>query len=139
MNDTEELAKVLNFEKYMKVVYNRKRCEHQHIEVDPKNREVLCLDCQERVDPIEALVTLCQKGSRAYETFIALQAEVKTLRAWNPFLKAVKKLESIWRGSMLPTCPHCGVGVKAEDLASSGQVSKAFAERLRARDGNTKG
>lgn len=62
-----------------------------------------------------------------------LAAQVEELRRWNPILRAVKALERIWRGKMLPQCPHCHRGIRAEALANSGCVSPAYDEVVAAK------
>ena len=127
MNDQTPLSPtVLNFERHVALRQKPVQCRHRHVEVDPANREVTCQDCGKVVDPFDVLVGFANEGSLLQRTYTALQDEVGRLRNWNPFLRAVKRLEEIWRGSMLPTCPHCGRGIRAEDLARSGRVHKKF-------------
>ncbi|MDA8190933.1 MAG: hypothetical protein M0Z68_05575 [Gammaproteobacteria bacterium] len=125
--ESPESPDVINFEQYVALRHKPVQCRHSHVEVDPTNREVTCHDCGKVVDPFDVLVQFAQDGSSLQYTYTTLQKEVERLRRWNPFLRAVKKLEEIWRGSMLPTCPHCRHGIRAEDLAGSGRINKEFA------------
>jgi hypothetical protein len=117
-------ADILDFERYLSVHDKSLKCVHERIEVDPRNREVTCRDCGKLVDPFDSLVVFARKGSDVKKSYTALMEEVQRLKAWKPFLTAMKTLEKIWRGKMLPMCPHCGAGISAESLANSGCVHK---------------
>ncbi|MHB1630685.1 MAG: hypothetical protein ACYCQL_00525 [Acidithiobacillus sp.] len=124
-------ADILDFERFLSIQDKSLKCVHERVEVDPRNREVTCRDCGKLVDPFDSLVTFARQGSDVKRSYTALQDEVQRLKAWKPFLTAMKTLEKIWRGKMLPMCPHCGVGIAAEKLANSGCVHRAFSERRR--------
>ncbi|MHB8354914.1 MAG: hypothetical protein ACYDCF_10845 [Burkholderiales bacterium] len=129
MNEkTSPSPTVLDFEKYVTLRHGTTRCRHDHTTVDLANREVTCRDCGKVVDPFDVLAELAKEGSHLQHTYVALQEVVKRLRQWNPFLRAIKRLEETWRGSMLPTCPHCARGIQADDLARSARVHKKFAK-----------
>ena len=118
---------ILDFERYLYIQDKTLKCAHERVEVDPRNREVTCRDCGKMVDPFDSLVTFARQGSDVKRSYTALLEEVQRLKAWKPFLTAIKTLEKIWRGKMLPMCPHCGVGISAESLANSGCVHKQLA------------
>jgi DNA-directed RNA polymerase subunit RPC12/RpoP len=124
-------ADILDFERFLSIQDKSLKCTHERIEVDSRNREVTCKDCGKLVDPFDSLVAFARKGSDVKRSYTALQDEVQRLKEWKPFLTAMKTLEKIWRGKMLPMCPHCGVGIAAEKLANSGCVHRAFGERRR--------
>lgn len=120
-------ADILDFERFLSIHDKSLKCAHERIEVDPQNREVTCRDCGKLVDPFDSLVAFARKGSDVKRSYTALQDEVQRLKAWKPFLTAMKTLEKMWRGKMLPMCPHCGAGIAAEKLANSGCVHKQLA------------
>lgn len=103
------------------------KCRHVRYELDTNNRTVHCRDCNAEVSAYEALDTIARGVSSVLADLEAARKEAAELKAYNPFLKAVKRLEGIWRGSrMLPICPHCRRGIEAEALAKTGQVSRRF-------------
>ena len=113
------------------VTYKPRKCRHDRLEVDKQNHVVECKNCGERVDPFEALLVLAEEGSRYRDYYKSRRDELEKLNNYQPHLKAVRSLEGTWRGSMLPTCPHCHRGVEAAELASSGAINRAIATRMR--------
>ena len=109
----------------------RRECRHVSFWVDDRNHEVTCRDCGAIVQPFDAILAFAKASHGFAERLRQAREETAALKAWKPWLKAVRKLEEIWRGSMLPCCPHCHRGLEAEALASSGRVNRSLATRLR--------
>ncbi|MTI83459.1 MAG: hypothetical protein FH756_06025 [Firmicutes bacterium] len=91
-------------------------CINRNYEVDTVNKEVLCTQCGAVVDPYDVLVDIAYSHERLNGEVENLLRQRKEILSWKPHLVALRKLESIYRGKMLPCCPHCGRGVLAEEL-----------------------
>lgn len=55
----------------------RSSCRHSHLEVDASIRKVFCVDCEEEVDPIDALNTLAYECDRYVHSRDRLEREAK--------------------------------------------------------------
>jgi hypothetical protein len=111
---------------------NRGTCTHRMFEIDGEAGAVYCRDCDEEVPAFEALCVIARHDSIFQRQYYRLREEIVELQKYKPWLKAVKRLEHVWRGKkMLPCCPHCNRGVRAEDLAASGMKSIKY-DQIRA-------
>jgi len=111
--------------------YPRRKCNHTRFFVDETNHEVTCRDCNAIVQPFDAMLVFANRTNEYRERLDRMRAEQVELAAYKPWLKAVKRLEGVWRGSMLPCCPHCHRGIEAEDLANGALINRSIATRLR--------
>lgn len=94
-------------------------CQHAQFELDESETRVYCGKCGDPIEAFRALKLLAVEFERIDHAVARLRAEIEELSAWNPWLRAVRELERIWRGNMRPCCPHCGKTVEAEALAKS--------------------
>lgn len=120
-NTSEEFGRVLLFSH--ELPYKKKcktDCYHQRFIIDKSHGSVECSDCGEIISAFHAISIMAQRDSRYFKNLERMRQEAKELKEYSPFLRAVKKLESIWRGKYLPGCPHCHKGIEAEELANSG-------------------
>lgn len=105
----------------------RKFCRHAWV-IDEKSRSIACSKCHREGTAWDVLLEL-SGHERIYEQRIAaLRDEINELKAWSPRLRATRALERIWRGSMVPRCPSCGVGIDALDMIKPGLMSKDVAQ-----------
>lgn len=107
--------------------WQKKECRHDHLEIDETNRRVTCTDCNREVDPFVALCHLAEDTSEWQRKWAAMRTDYKNLASYVPHLRAVRELESMWRGKRLPMCPHCKKGVTAEGLNRLGWVHQSYA------------
>lgn len=98
-------------------------CEHQW-EIDLETRSISCSKCGQESTAWDVLVRIAHNEGTERKRLAHARRETAELKRWNPHLRAVRELERIWRGKMLPTCPNCGMGVAAVDLANGCQVHK---------------
>lgn len=110
--------------------YKTKECRHQRLTIDVNNRKVECADCKREVDPFEAICLLADRTSEWQTRWDAMRKDYDNLAGYVPHLRAVRDLESMWRGNRLPMCPHCKKGVTAEGLNKMGWVNKRYAEAV---------
>lgn len=101
-------------------------CDHTW-EIDQKERTIICTKCHQESTAFDVLVSLSGKEGRLHQSIMHLQQKIAELKAWSPRLKATRRLEKIWRGSMLPCCPCCGVGIDHTEMQNPSCVSKDIA------------
>lgn len=126
MDDIPQILKIELFRRH------DPKCRHTAFEIDYQNKTLYCQDCKEMVDPYRVVELMIQDDSIRIQRYRALREEVRKLEQYKPWLKAVRELESVWRGSMLPCCPHCSKGVEAVDLLKM-KVNREYA-KLRLED-----
>jgi hypothetical protein len=108
-------------------------CQHLQTVLDRAAGTVACRDCGAFLSAFHVLTQVANEENRWHARVKAMRAEVAELKAWSPFLKAVKHQEGMWRGKrQLPCCPHCGTGLWATELTvSSHGVRREIAFRKR--------
>lgn len=130
MGETDDDGKILSFAHEV-----RRRdpdgCGHrQRFVIDERHGTVYCRECNEPVSAFHALKMIARDDSLFRRQTKTGQALLEEMKAYKPWLRAVKALEKIWRGKdMLPQCPHCHRGIEAEALASTGIVSREYEAR----------
>lgn len=113
--------------------YSKKKCQHLHITLDPNGEFVKCNDCHETISAWYALQTLVEWWDAAAKKLVAQRAAQKQIEAKTLHLKAAQRVEEAWRSrSMVPTCPHCGEAIFAEDRFGGSMVNREIALRRRA-------
>jgi len=105
-------------------------CHHTRFVVDVRNRIITCDDCKREVEAFETIHTLAVSGSLFQSTYDGMCRDYSHLENYAPHLRAVRELESIWRGKMIPVCPHCRKGVTPEALLRAGTVGRDYAAAL---------
>src|ERR1700722_9161636 len=134
MEDNEDLPPIPQLIEF-KVLQDRRRtrgtCWHRRFEIDREGGAVFCAECNEEIPAFEALCIIARQDSMYHQRFFRLREEIVELQKYKPWLKAVKRLEHVWRGKkMLPCCPHCNKGIRTEDLAASGMRSIKYDQML---------
>jgi len=106
-------------------------CQHRQLVYDKNERRVWCKDCErdiESFDAFELVVAQFYDAKRHYET---MQREVEEAQQHNLHLIACKNLDHVWRGKMVPACPHCKAGLLPEDFKTIGTRYSGELERQR--------
>ena len=111
---------------------NRKEpvCNHDRVWIDDAKGVVECRECGATISAFYFLKKMALKENRLFERMDLLRQEVSELKAWKPWMKVAKKLESLWRGgTYLPRCPHCRRALYYKDMEHVSAVSKKHAEK----------
>lgn len=115
-------------------------CRNRCFEVDTQNKEILCAECGAVVPPYDAMLDIAFDVNTMNMEVESLREQRMKLLNWKPHLIALRKLERIYRsGSMLPSCPHCGRGIEAQELLKR-EVNKQMEmerRKFEAKDGDT--
>lgn len=109
------------------------KCKHERSVIDERSGTLECRECGAYLSAFHVLVQIAREENRAWERVKSLRAEAEELKAWRPFLKAMKALERVWRGRrVLPCCPHCHRGLWAEEFGASAVGVRHEIERRKA-------
>ena len=104
--------------------------------LDYQNREITCKHCGNVVDPIDAFEILATEQENWQREIDQLHEQAKQLRAYKPWLKAIKFLEQmVRRGTMVPVCPCCDNGIFIEDLTHFRSRDREIERRKFKKDG----
>lgn len=111
----------------------RRTCRHASVWIWEGEPIIECRSCGAMLDPVDWMRKQITVLNRQLEEKAAernrVSAQIEELKRWNPWLRAVKELERIWRSKMLPCCPHCSRGIEAEALVKTGCVSRTYEAR----------
>lgn len=66
-------------ESQLTVVHGFGGCQHQHVEVDERLAEVLCVDCKVKLNPIWVLTMLSREDDRLRDRWAGMRAEIRLL------------------------------------------------------------
>jgi len=93
--------------------------------IDVSLREVHCKRCGAKVEPFDALTEIARDIERWNSEIERMLKQRQELADWKPWLIALRRVEKTYRGGkMIPSCPHCGRGILAEELADDCSVYK---------------
>lgn len=107
-------------------------CLHQTFIIDEKHGSVACEACGENVSAFHALCSIAHSESLFRQRMGHLTRLREELKAYRPWLKAARAIESIWRGNKaLPVCPHCNGALHPDDFQHVGRVSRQLEEQRR--------
>jgi hypothetical protein len=106
------------------------KCRHQRFLIDKRHGSVECADCGELVSAFHALLAVAGEETDYHSKLSSMRAEMREIASYAPRLRAVKALEKIWRGKMLPMCPHCKRGITAEALERTGCIHPDYEDKL---------
>lgn len=105
--------------------FKRDECLHKYTELDDNGNIVMCLDCGKQVDAYFVLRMLTEDWGRVQADIAAKWRRVEEEKDKHIHLLAARKVEAAWRDRrMVPTCPHCGEGISANDGFGGGMISK---------------
>ena len=102
-------------------------CLHPRYEIDENCREVICAQCGAKVDAFDALAHLARDSEWWQREVESLLEQRKEIANWKPHLPALKNMERENRQGMIPVCPHCGKGIKVEEI--TGYTNRARYEQ----------
>lgn len=110
-------------------------CRHHGLRYDPNERRVWCADCETDVEPFDAFVLLVEHFDGAQKRARRMLAEANEAQSFRLRSIAAKTIDGHWRRkNMVPTCPHCRVGIWPEDVKRMGLVGKEFDTARRERE-----
>ena len=119
MTDNPEVDDVVIELVHFRTRKGAKFCRHQRLLLIAETQLCECKDCGEMIGPFKALEILSRIDGDLARRWKRLQAENAEMEDYVPHLKAAKKVEHLWRGKWVPCCPHCGVGITAEEILES--------------------
>ena len=108
-------------------------CRNRKFYIDTQNREITCQECGAVIDPYDALLDIANHYERIEEEVNNLLAVRKQIVDYKPHLLAMRELERVYRGDMLPCCPHCNRGIYAKELLVA-STSKQYESRRRLKE-----
>lgn len=107
-------------------------CHHKYIHYDKTERRVWCKDCERDIEAFDAFELLVAQFYDAKSHYEKMQGQADEAVNHTIHLIACKNLEHVWRGKMVPACPHCKEGLFAEDFRTIGtRYSKELALQAR--------
>jgi len=107
-------------------------CDHKHIELDGYGDIVRCKKCGSQVSAFWALEMIANEYNRSLAKLRRDQEALARAKAVDLHLLAARKVEKIWRGrTMVPACPHCGLGILPEDGFGNNRVNREIELRRR--------
>lgn len=90
------------------------RCNPPHYIIDEVNRIVTCEDCGATIDPIEALLTLCNYTKNLEEYQSEAIEKINAYRKmadeeWKRRMKnrVFKEMDKYYQQELYPVCPEC--------------------------------
>jgi len=113
--------------------YDREVCQHKQFELDDNGEVVMCLLCGKQISAFFALRLLTQDWGRIAADIQTRQARVAEEKAKHIHLIAAREVERAWRDRRhVPTCPHCGEGIRATDGFGRGAINLQIDDARRA-------
>jgi hypothetical protein len=107
--------------------------EHHHMTLDDQGQFVRCDDCGVQLSPFWVLNRMLDGYDRALSKINAREQRMVDAEHRGVHLRAAQVVEKAWRShTMVPTCPHCGEGIRATDGFGNSAINKSIDERRRA-------
>ncbi|WP_454825375.1 hypothetical protein [Paraburkholderia xenovorans] len=127
--DIEELR----FTRDKRIVRPREECEHKHMTLDEKGQFIKCDDCGIQLSPFWVVTYMLEQYDRALAKIAAREQRQSESEQRGVHLRAAQVVERAWRShKMVPTCPHCGEGIRATDGFGGSAIDKSIDDRRRA-------
>ena len=127
--DIEELR----FTRDRRVIRPSTECQHVHMTLDDKGQFVRCDDCHIQLSPFWVLERMLEQYEKAVTKVGGREQRMAEAERRGVHLRAAQTVERAWRShTMVPTCPHCGEGIRATDGFGHSQINKSIDERRRA-------
>ncbi|EGO63554.1 hypothetical protein [Acetonema longum] len=98
-------------------------------EFDPKNREVFCRHCGNKIDAFDAMLLCAEQDERRNSELKQLFEQAKELSEYKPWLIRAREFERELRAGMIPICPHCSRGILPEELTRWGNKERELQAR----------
>ncbi len=92
-------------------------CPHRQLVYDSKERRIWCADCEMNVEAFDAFESFVSRYSKANDEMERRAKRLAEAEKFQARSIAAKKLDEEWRSrTMVPACPHCGMGLFPEDF-----------------------
>jgi len=123
----------LRFTRDKRIVRPREECEHKHMTMDDQGQFVRCDDCRVQLSPFWVLSRMLDQYERALSKIAGREQRQAESELRGVQLRAAQVVERAWRShTMVPTCPHCGEGIRATDGFGHSAINRSIDERRRA-------
>lgn len=100
-------------------------CGHQRLVYDLKERRIWCKDCETNIEGFDAFQIIVLQWHAAHDELDRQRKIIEDAKTSHLTRIAAKRMDALWcRKNMVPTCPHCGVGLLPEDTDRLGAISK---------------
>lgn len=107
-------------------------CDHKHIELDGRGDIVRCMKCGVQLSAFWALEMLASEYNKSLAKLQRDQEALAKAKEADLHLLAARKVEKVWRSrTMVPACPHCGIGVLPEDGLGNSRINREIEMRRR--------
>jgi hypothetical protein len=106
-------------------------CAHKNMQMDDNGHTVKCDDCSAQLSAYFVLGMILHEYSLAMARIQRDQQELRRQSEKALHMKIPQKLEKMWRGNMVPCCPHCGEGVLLTDNFGNSAINKSIVIRRR--------
>ncbi|POR52779.1 hypothetical protein B0G62_10476 [Paraburkholderia eburnea] len=108
-------------------------CKHMHIDLDDVGCIVRCADCGAQLDAYWTLTLFLDHYGRALRKLNERERQHAEARARDIHLTAAQRVEKAWRSrTMVPCCPHCNEGIRADDGLGGTMINRSIDDRRRA-------
>ena len=121
--------------------WRKEGCPHHRLTIDDEGEIITCDDCKAQVSAYWALLSCLEQIKETRHSLRVRKEILKEQSEKTLHLRASQVVESAWRSrSMVPTCPHCGRGIKPEDGFGGSMIHRTLddAARERAKEGGAK-
>lgn len=102
-------------------------CRHLSMVYDQSERRIWCEDCEQNVEPFDALMIISNHIDGAHKKAERLLKEAQEASEFALRSRAAKEIDRQWRRKkMVPACPHCHAGIWPEDAFRMGAINKEW-------------
>lgn len=96
-------------------VFDKDRCEHNHIKLDENGSIVTCTDCKKEISAFWALLHMAERWEKHARDIKSTRQRIADDAKAIVHLRAAKRIEQCWRRGMACCCPHCHQPILPED------------------------
>jgi ribosomal protein S27E len=108
-------------------------CKHKRLILDDEGCIVRCSDCHLQLAAYWTLTFFLEHYELALAKINARERRHAESESRGVHLRAAQIVERAWRShTMVPTCPHCGEGIRTSDGFGHSAINKSIDERRRA-------
>lgn len=106
-------------------------CKHDNLEADDDGQLVRCTDCKAQVSNYWVLMKFMRLYEEARDKLQRERTQLREDESKAVVLRAAQKIQHIWRGKMLPCCPHCHRGIGPNDGFGNNRMNPKFEQKRR--------
>ncbi len=129
-HDIEDTEAVVSFEGWKRKNRKSPTCDHPRVWIDESKGTVECRDCEAIVSAFYFLKKMAHRENQFFIRLASMRREITELKAWKPWMKVAKKLESMWRGGKyLPCCPHCSWAIHYKEMENCSSRHVDYTEK----------